>query len=208
MSDERRRRLRLEVSREAARLFWEQGVAATSGDQIAEAVGISTRTLWRHFRSKESCVEPLLLACNDWFLEMLRDWPRDKSLGEHFTEAVPRVVRTPQQHADDVAAVRMTALGQTEPAIRIGWLMACDEVERELITLLATRHDRPTDDVEIRIHAAAATAAIRAVSDAADAFVANGHKISDFGDPFELMARAVHQVTGGVIGGPVDALKI
>lgn len=54
MSDERRHRLRLEVSREASRLFWEQGVDATSGDQIAEAVGLSTRTIWRHFRSKES----------------------------------------------------------------------------------------------------------------------------------------------------------
>ncbi|OEV12241.1 TetR family transcriptional regulator, partial [Streptomyces nanshensis] len=58
MSEQRRRRVRLEISREAARLFWKQGVDGTSGDQIAEAVGLSTRTIWRHFRSKESCAEP------------------------------------------------------------------------------------------------------------------------------------------------------
>ncbi|MYU16484.1 TetR family transcriptional regulator, partial [Streptomyces sp. SID8361] len=52
MSEQRRLRLRLEISREAARLFWEQGVAATSVDQIAATVGLSTRTIWRHFRSK------------------------------------------------------------------------------------------------------------------------------------------------------------
>ncbi|SCG02442.1 transcriptional regulator, TetR family, partial [Streptomyces sp. MnatMP-M27] len=52
MSEHRRHRLRLEISREAARLFWEHGVDGTSGDQIAEAVGLSTRTIWRHFRSK------------------------------------------------------------------------------------------------------------------------------------------------------------
>jgi len=40
MSEQRRRRVRLEISREAARLFWAQGVDGTSGDQIAEAVGL------------------------------------------------------------------------------------------------------------------------------------------------------------------------
>ena len=35
MSDQRHHRLRLDVSREASRLFWAQGVDATSGDQIA-----------------------------------------------------------------------------------------------------------------------------------------------------------------------------
>lgn len=43
-SEQRRHRLRLEISREASRLFWEHGVAATSGDRIAEAAGLSTCT--------------------------------------------------------------------------------------------------------------------------------------------------------------------
>jgi AcrR family transcriptional regulator len=56
----RQERLRLKVSRVAAGLFWEQGVAATSGQQIAETAGLSTSTLWRHFRTKESCAEPIV----------------------------------------------------------------------------------------------------------------------------------------------------
>ncbi|MFE9687071.1 helix-turn-helix domain-containing protein [Streptomyces sp. NPDC006285] len=51
MNEQRRRRIRLEVSREATRLFWKQGVDATTGEQIAEAVGLSVRTIWRHFRT-------------------------------------------------------------------------------------------------------------------------------------------------------------
>jgi len=47
MSEQRQQRIRLEISREAARLFWEQGVAATTGEQIAEAVGLSVRAVWR-----------------------------------------------------------------------------------------------------------------------------------------------------------------
>jgi AcrR family transcriptional regulator len=44
MREQRQQQLRLEISRETARLFWEHGVAATSGEQIANAVGISVRT--------------------------------------------------------------------------------------------------------------------------------------------------------------------
>ncbi|WP_413801194.1 helix-turn-helix domain-containing protein [Streptomyces iranensis] len=47
-------------------MFWAQGVDATSGDQIAEAVGLSTRTIWRHFRSKESCAEPIVMRGVEW----------------------------------------------------------------------------------------------------------------------------------------------
>ena len=53
---------RLAVSRHAAELFWKHGVDGTSGDAIAEASGLSKRTVWRYFRSKEACVEPLLLG--------------------------------------------------------------------------------------------------------------------------------------------------
>ena len=45
---------RLDVSRHACALFWERGVSGTSGDDIAAAAGLSTRTIWRYFRSKEA----------------------------------------------------------------------------------------------------------------------------------------------------------
>jgi AcrR family transcriptional regulator len=63
---------RIAVSRIACALFWERGVAGTSGDDIAAAAGLSTRTIWRYFRSKESCVEPLLAKSADRFLASAR----------------------------------------------------------------------------------------------------------------------------------------
>ncbi|MYV64182.1 TetR family transcriptional regulator, partial [Streptomyces sp. SID4931] len=92
MSEQRRRRVRLEISREAARLFWAQGVDGTSGDQIAEAVGLSTRTIWRHFRSKESCAEPIIAQSVEWELATLRSWPLHRSLEEHFATEAKRLV--------------------------------------------------------------------------------------------------------------------
>jgi AcrR family transcriptional regulator len=59
-ADGKQAQARLRVSRHACELFWERGVAATTGDDIAAAAGLSTRTIWRYFRTKESCVEPVL----------------------------------------------------------------------------------------------------------------------------------------------------
>ncbi|OQS14625.1 TetR family transcriptional regulator [Nocardia donostiensis] len=49
-------RFRLAVVDEALRLFAAQGYEATSVDEIAEAAGISRRTFFRQFRSKEDVV--------------------------------------------------------------------------------------------------------------------------------------------------------
>src|SRR5690349_5137704 len=73
---------RLAVSRHACALFWERGVAGTSGDDIAAAAGLSTRTIWRYFRSKEACVEPLLAKSVQRFIGVLDRWPPELSLGE------------------------------------------------------------------------------------------------------------------------------
>lgn len=53
---------------------------ATTGDRIAEAVGLSTLTIWRHFRSKESCAEPIVTQGVEWGTSALRSWPRHLSL--------------------------------------------------------------------------------------------------------------------------------
>lgn len=49
-------RFRLDVVSKALQLFSEQGYEATSVDEIAEAAGISRRTFFRQFRSKEDVV--------------------------------------------------------------------------------------------------------------------------------------------------------
>lgn len=46
----------------AARLFLEQGLQAVSMDQVAEAAGVSKRTVYGHFGSKEALFE----ACTRW----------------------------------------------------------------------------------------------------------------------------------------------
>ncbi|WP_201778793.1 TetR/AcrR family transcriptional regulator [Streptomyces sp. 150FB] len=209
MSEQRRLRLRLEISREAARLFWEQGVAATSGEQIAAAVGLSVRTIWRHFRSKESCAEPIVTQGVEWFMEVLRSWPRGSSLEAHLAaETLKRGHEMrPAELADDMLATRMIALGDTEPALRTAWLMACDQIEREMVTILAGRLGRPADDLEVRLHAATATSVVRVMDEHIGSAVLAGVPFAGFDDLESLTERfaaSVRSATGGAVGDPVD----
>ncbi|NJQ00436.1 TetR/AcrR family transcriptional regulator [Streptomyces zingiberis] len=206
MSQQRRRRVRLEISREAARLFWAQGVARTSGDQIAEAVGLSTRTIWRHFRSKESCAEPVVAQSVEWELANLRSWPLHRSLEEHFATEAQRLVSeiSPSGQADAGLGVKMIRLAETEPALRTAWLMACDQVEHELAAVIAARLGLEPDDLQVRLHAAAAAAALRVVNEYVGAGLLDGTDPQKLGDEnFAFVADAVRTATGGAVGDPV-----
>ncbi|MFD0311808.1 TetR/AcrR family transcriptional regulator [Streptomyces sp. NPDC059517] len=205
MSEQRRHRLRLEISREASRLFWEQGVDATSGDQIAEAVGLSTRTIWRHFRSKESCAEPIVTQGVEWEMSTLRDWPAELSLEERFSTEALRFQRESSavELADNGLAIRMIRLADTEPALRTAWLMACDQVEREMAGIIAKRLGRPATDLQVRLHAAAASAAIRVLNEEIGAALLDGADPAQFADAPQRLAHAVREATGGTVGDPV-----
>jgi AcrR family transcriptional regulator len=205
MSDQRRHRLRLEISREAARLFWEQGVDGTSGDQIAEAVGLSTRTIWRHFRSKESCAEPIVTRGVEWEMSMLRSWPPERSLEEHVSLEAIRYGREADEvaRADDALAMKMILLADREPAIRTAWLMACDQVEREMTEIIAVRLQLAADDLQVRLHGAAASAALRVINEDIGATLLGGTDPREFADAPERIANAIRTATGGAVGDPV-----
>ncbi|GAA3724317.1 helix-turn-helix domain-containing protein [Streptomyces tremellae] len=208
MSEQRRLRLRLEISREAARLFWEQGVAATSGDQIAEAVGLSTRTIWRHFRSKEACAEPVVMQGVVTLMRALRGWPREVSLEDHLAAELGGLTRenAPVDFADEMLAMKMIRLADTEPALRTAWLMACDQTEGQLRVVIGERLGRPDDDLEVRMAAAAAAAVVRVLDEHIGAAILGGADLAEFADAravADRLARAIRTATGGLVGDPV-----
>ncbi|MGW6027490.1 TetR/AcrR family transcriptional regulator [Streptomyces sp. NPDC055099] len=157
----RKAALRSEIAREAVRLFTSQGVTATTGEQIAQAVGISARTMWRHFPTKESCVLPLLSSGLDFAMEQLRHWPTDMSLLDFFTETC-RVGELPADTPDILDLIRMTS---TDPALRSVWLQAHDEALPVLGELLAQRSGGNADELSVKVHAATLNGALRAAAE-------------------------------------------
>jgi len=84
LTERRKTETRLEVARAAVRLFLAKGVADTSAEEIAEAAGISSRTLWRYFPTKDSCVTPLLTGVIELIAQFLESWRSDQSMAEVF----------------------------------------------------------------------------------------------------------------------------
>ncbi len=164
---------RLQVSRQAARLFWEKGFDATSGDDIAAAAGISTRTVWRYFRSKEACVEPVLKVSELRFAALLKQWPRTESIDQFLTRSMAAFVSDDAVVRDSTAAVRILAVLHREPALRSAWLMACHEAEMEIVGVVADRASRSADDFHVRLCAASITAAMRLVDEEISSAVIN-----------------------------------
>lgn len=156
---------RLAVSRYAADLFYKHGVDGTTGDGIAAASGLSKRTLWRYFRSKEACIEPLFFATELRFVGHLGKWPRSMSIETYLHATIASFVADDQFVRDAIAVVRIIAMLSKEPALRSCWLMACYQAEAELVPIVADRAKRSLRDLDVKLCAAMIMAAIRVVDE-------------------------------------------
>lgn len=156
---------RLAVSRHAARLFIERGVSATSGDDIAEAAGLSKRTVWRYFRTKESCIEPLFEASVLRFSRLLGDWPRNLSIENYLQQCLGNEQRNPEEIGDDILVARLLARLAEEPALLSAWLMSNHSSEQRLVGVIAERLQRSPKDPQVKLCAATVMAALRVVDE-------------------------------------------
>ncbi|MGW5216127.1 TetR/AcrR family transcriptional regulator [Streptomyces sp. NPDC004051] len=157
LTEERKAAIRLEIAGAAVDLFIAQGVAATTGEQIGQAVGVSARTVWRYFPTKESCVRPLLTTGVDTIATALRQWSPGRPLQDAFDHLWTTDVLLP---GPDVGA--LLRLARTEPGLRAVWLQTHDEAEPVFSRALAERAGLPADDLRPAVWAAMLNAALRA----------------------------------------------
>ncbi|GAA4305329.1 TetR family transcriptional regulator [Streptomyces venetus] len=158
LTERRRAETRMEIAEEAVRLFAAKGVAAVTAEDIASASGVSTRTLWRYFRSKEECVRPLLTTGLELLAERLRERAADH---DSLAEAILGI-----QHDAD-ATPRLSTLGdllrlcRDEPGLRAVWLEAHYDAEAAFAAMIADRTGRPADDLAVRVEAGVLNTAMR-----------------------------------------------
>jgi AcrR family transcriptional regulator len=195
---------RLEVSRHACALFWERGVSGTSGDDIASAAGLSTRTIWRYFRSKESCVEPVLALSAQRFITLAQRWPAELSLAEHMAVDAAEHPLSKQEIADETSALRIATMSATEPALRTAYLMVHDEMERGFLPVVAARLRLPEDHLTVRLCAAAVTGAFRVIDEDVGRRVIVDKENVTQQEALDLIDRAIRDATNGRLGGPVS----
>lgn len=141
---------RLAVVDEALRLFAEKGYEATSVDEIAEAAGISRRTFFRQFRSKEDVIfadhETQLAAAAEYLARAQGD-PLDA-----VCEAVVQVFERFTQWRE-IAARRYRVVRQV-PALREREIVTVFRYERLFTDYLRDRLPEVPDLVRVQFTAA------------------------------------------------------
>jgi AcrR family transcriptional regulator len=157
LTERRKAATRLDISRQAVRLFAAHGVAGTSADEIAAAAGLSTRTLWRYFPSKEECVRPLLTSGLQDMVEKLRAWPPGATLGE----ALGLDDDSGDPAPDSAEVAQLVRLTGEEPGLRAVWLQIHSEAADAFAEILAEREGRASADLAARVRAGTLNVVLR-----------------------------------------------
>ncbi|ROO87875.1 TetR family transcriptional regulator [Actinocorallia herbida] len=149
--------VRLRVAEAAVRLFMRQGVEATSVGEIAEAAGISQRTLWRHFATKEDCATPLFTLGIGKFSDHLAQASAEAPLAEVLTDT-SWLVATGQTAI--LFTIDLVRLARDEPSLRAVWARATSEAVPAIATALANRSGRDPEVLEVKVEGAMLAAAL------------------------------------------------
>jgi AcrR family transcriptional regulator len=173
---ERKRRLtRQLISDAATTMFVARGFDHVKVSEVAERVGVSEKTVYNYFPTKES----LVLDTADESLEQLAQALRDRRPGESLTDAVVRALEADMDRFIDAPdelirfIPRFAEMIDRTPALRAAWLELHDRLAKVVRDELAAQAEVDPNDPE-------PTVAGRALAGLADvAFQSHVRHITD-----------------------------
>jgi TetR/AcrR family transcriptional regulator, regulator of mycofactocin system len=140
-----RRVTHAEISRTALELFARHGFEQTTVDDIAAALAINRRTVFRYFRSKNDMV----WGDFDWVLNRLRRYLSDTRPNEPLMPALARAVVASNQYGPDELAelrIRMTLI-TTVPALQAHSMLRYAAWRAVIADFVAGRLGQRPDDL-------------------------------------------------------------
>lgn len=146
--DRRARQTRERIAEAALGLFLGQGYAETTIDQIAEAAGVSRRTVFHHFPAKESMLLDHFAGRRDVALQHLRARP----VSEPALVSLHAVLRELcEQGYDRRLLAQIRAVLGTQPRLAGAQLsLGMDAFEKSVVAVLSSRPDAGQSAAEIR----------------------------------------------------------
>jgi AcrR family transcriptional regulator len=146
----------------AMRLFFERGFEATTLDDIAEAAGVSRRSLFHYFGGKEDIVFSTKADFPDLIAEAIGRRPVDEPLLDMVENAlIDMASRYQSREARDLAR-----LIHDTPALSAGDQAKYEKIERMLAKALANRKGVSEDDIACRVTASTAIGILKLSTDA------------------------------------------
>lgn len=161
-----RERKRLEtharIQSEAMRLFLAGGFETTTLDDIAAAAGVSRRTLFHYFSSKEEIVFAAKADFPNLIVQAINRRPADEPL---LTMVEMALMDLAAGHETPEAKAFARLIHDT-PALNAGDQAKYEKVERLVAATLAARKGLAADDLDCRITAAAAVGILKLSTEA------------------------------------------
>jgi AcrR family transcriptional regulator len=163
LRERKKAKTRAAIRSQAIRMFAEQGYAATTVEQIAEAADISQSTFFRYFATKEMVIitdeyDQVIL---DAFLNQPADMHPIRAFRIAIKETMARIGGSPEEEEQER---RRQALFQTVPELRSAMLDQYAQSLNDLARIIAERLGRPSSDFRIRTMAGAITGVAMSVS--------------------------------------------
>jgi len=180
--ERQRAALREEISAAACALFVAQGFEATTVDQIVEAVGISRRSFFRYFGSKEDVLLGDLAARGDAVARALSGRSHAEDPWEALRGAM--ISAQPETFNDPVADLAIARLTHQTPSLRARLFEKRQHWRDALVPLIAGRLDGPDPEFTASVIVSAVLSCLDTASEAW--LAANGEA-----DMLELYDRAV-----------------
>ncbi|SDO23160.1 TetR/AcrR family transcriptional regulator [Geodermatophilus sp. DSM 45219] len=163
-----RRAVHAEITSAAEFLFREQGYDATTVDQIAERVGMSQRTFFRHVGTKEDLVLAEFDRQSERMVADLQSRPAGEDPWTSLRHAFEVVVGQREDPTVRERAKLMMSIVETSGTLRAAYFDRMDLVQRQLVDVLLGRAHNTESRVIMRALVGAAFAALHAVSENCD----------------------------------------
>ncbi|SDY97576.1 transcriptional regulator, TetR family [Saccharopolyspora shandongensis] len=181
----------LAISRRCAEVFAEAGDSSPTVARLAEAAGMSQRSFYRYFPTKEDCLRPVFDEGSRAFADALTAQPPGTGLADAILRAFDLAFST----STDEEARALMAVVFTEDVLRRVWLQATYEITDLLRPSVAALLGAPEGD--LRTTVVCGQAALLTI-------VALEHSIRD-GTPLAAAARAAAAVMFGPLAEPQTA---
>jgi AcrR family transcriptional regulator len=146
-----RRAVREEVAAQAWLLFAEHGFEGTTVDEIAAAAGMSRRSFFRYFASKENLLLEGMLEAGQVVVDAFAARPAEEPVWQALRRAYQPMVEQLEDQSDHVRALTIML---REPGLRAALQERRVRLEAALVPLIAERLSG-TDDVTLRAAAIA-----------------------------------------------------
>src|SRR2546423_748220 len=186
LTERRKTQTRREIAETALALFPRDGYENVSAEAIAAEAGVSLRTFYRYFSTKDDVLSPIITEATQEFVAAIAARPTREGLATAVQRAYEGI--RPQQGPEGVRA--LIGLLTDVPALYARWLSDLRTIEDTLLAVVQRRARRPVSDEQARITAAAIVAALRIAVESLVRSPAND-------PPIDAFARALKYLREG-----------